>query len=211
MVIAIVGVSLWQRENIKSILVGIYEETDEIERRRNENQTTLVQEINDYMDVPVREFTEEEKQQISEGKVSPIDIYEGIFEEKSTETKTDSKKPALSDKDSRISKYMAQLYNLQNTYTAKAEALISQGAGYYESIKNGDSDPAARAATITHFTPLVRGLESECDGKVEAVIKNLTKELTAIGADTSIVKTIRATYAGEKQLKLSYYANKYLN
>ena len=68
----------------------------------------------------------------------------------------------------------------------------------------------ARASTITKFTSVVRNLEKECDSKVESVIRNMTADLNAIGADTSIIQSVRATYANEKQLKLSYYANKYL-
>lgn len=209
--VGILGTYLWQRENIKSVLVGVYEDSVEIERQRYENQAGLVKEVNDYMDVPVREFTEEEKQRIDNGEISATDVYEGIFQENTGTTEDKGENAKLSDKDSIISKYMAQLYNLQNTYTARAEALISQGASYYESIKTGSGDASARAATISRYTPMVRSLESECDGKVEAVITNLKNDLNAIGADTSITETIRATYTNEKQLKLSYYANKYLD
>ena len=207
--IGVAGVSLWQRENIKSILVGITENAAEIERQRNENQSNLVDELNEYMDVPVRELTDEEQQQIENGETSATDVYQEVFAENTAESGAET--TALSDKDSIISKYMAQLYGLQNTYTARAEALISQGANYYENLKTTGQASSARATTIAHFTPKVRGLESECDGKVEAVLSNLKTDLEAIGADTSIIATIRTTYENEKKLKLSYYANKYLN
>lgn len=207
--IGVAGVSLWQRENIKSVLVGITEDAVEIERQRKENQSNLVDELNEYMDVPVRELTDEEKQQIENGEISTTDVYQEVFEANATESGAET--ATLSDKDSIISKYMAQLYGLQNTYTARAEALISQGASYYENRKASEQASSARAATIAHFTSKVRGLESECDGKVEAVISNLKTDLEAIGADTSIITTIRATYENEKKLKLSYYASKYLN
>ena len=105
---------------------------------------------------------------------------------------------------------MAELYGLQNEFTARAEATIRQGAGYYESLKAHPQDPVARSKTIAHFTPIVRAMESECDTKVEKVISTLKSELQKIGENTEIIASIRATYANEKQLKLSYYANKYL-
>ena len=77
-------------------------------------------------------------------------------------------------------------------------------------IRKHPQDAEARAQTISHFTPIVRGIEKDCDAKVEVLIQNLEKELAAIGADTAVIATIRATYANEKRLKLSYYANKYL-
>lgn len=208
--ILLVGLTIlfvWQGENIKSVVDGISKNTEEIEKQREENQTSLVEDVNVYMQIPVREFTEEEKKQIQDGETTVTDIYQKIFEEKASEEENNKETP---DKDTIISRYMAELYKLQNEYTARAEALITEGANYYKKLKKQSKDAGARASTITHFTPIVRALESESDSKVESVIKNLESELKKIGADTSIIATIRQTYENEKKYKLSYYANKYL-
>lgn len=211
--IAAGSIAIWQRKNIQSIMLGVKEESTEIEKRRNDNQNKLVEDVNTYMDEPVREMTEKEKQQVEEGKTSISDVYQKIFEEKK-ETKVEEKQTDSANntetKDEIISCHMAELYRLQNEFTARAEATIKQGDRYYESIKAHPQDPVARSKTIAHFTSIVRGMESECDAKVEGVIASLKAELQKIGADTSIIASIRATYANEKQLKLSYYSNKYL-
>ncbi len=213
LVIVVAGLLLWQWKNIESILMGVSQNSEEIEQKRNENQETLVGDINDYMDNPAREMTEEELGQIERGETTVTEVYQKIFEEKISEAENIPTEQTVSDrkeKDSIISQYMAELYKLQNEYTARAEATIAEGAHYYESIKKHPQDATARASTITKFTSVVRNLEKECDSKVEAVIKSMTTDLTDIGADTSIVESIRATYANEKRLKLSYYSNKYL-
>lgn len=211
--IAAGSVAIWQRKNIQSIMLGVKEESIEIEKKRNDNQTNLVDDVNTYMDEPVREMTEEEKRQVEEGKATISDVYQKIFEEKN-EIKAEDKQTNSSNKtetkDEIISRHMAELYRLQNEFTARAEATIKQGANYYESINAHPQDPVARSKTIAHFTPIVRGMESECDAKVENVISSLKAELQKIGEDTAIIASIKATYANEKQLKLSYYANKYL-
>lgn len=212
-IIAVAGILLWQRKNIESILMGVAQNSEQIEQKRNENQETLVGDVNDYMDTPAREMTEEEIGQIERGETTAAEVYQKIFEEKNKETENTIPEQAVTnakDKDRIISQYMSELYRLQNEYTAKAEATIAQGASYYESIKKHPQDAAARASTITKFTSVVRNLEKECDSEVESVIKKMRADLTAIGADTSIIESVRATYANEKQLKLSYYANKYL-
>ncbi len=212
-VIAVAGILLWQRKNIESILMGVSQSSEQIEQKRNENQETLVGDVNDYMDTPAREMTEEEIGQIERGETTAAEVYQKIFEEKNKEAENTVPEQAAQnakDKDRIISQYMSELYRLQNEYTAKAEATIAEGASYYESIKKHPQDAAARANTITKFTSVVRNLEKECDSKVESVIKNMTADLASIGADTSIIQSVRATYANEKQLKLSYYANKYL-
>lgn len=213
LVIVLVGILLWQRKNIESILMGVSQNSEQIEQKRNENQETLVGDVNDYMDTPAREMTDEEIGQIEQGETTAAEVYQKIFEEKNKETENTIPEQAVAnakDKDRIISQYMSELYRLQNEYTAKAEATIAQGASYYESIKKHPQDAAARASTITKFTSVVRNLEKECDSEVESVIKKMRADLTAIGADTSIIESVRATYANEKQLKLSYYANKYL-
>ncbi len=208
--IAVGVIAAWQWQNIRSIMLGIRENDAQISKRRDENQTQLIDSVNTFLDEPLREMTEEENKKIEEGKTSAAEIYQKMFEEKTSqlEQKNDTDIPT---KDEIVSSYMAELYKLQNEFTARAESTIKQGASYYESIKAHPQDPVARANTITHFTPIVRGMEKECDAKVEEVISKLKAELEKIKADTSIIGSIRSTYSREKQLKLSYYANKYLN
>lgn len=222
-IIIIVGsLVIWQWDNVKSIYIGLTESHEQIENRRVKNQTALVDDINKFLDEPLRELTEEEKKKIEDGSAALSEVYAKIFEEKEALSKSaqdeekskPDKKSELAEnkkkKDEIISKYMAQIYSLQGEFTARAEATIKQGARYYESVKSHPQDPVARAKTITHFTPVVRGLEAECDGKFEKTVAKLQKELEAAKVDTDIVGTIRETYKNEKQLKLSYYSNKYL-
>jgi len=215
--VLIAAIALWQWKNIEGIVIGVKENQDEIIRRREDNQSQLIKDVNSLLDDPLREMTEEEKTKVQEGEMSVTEVYQQMFEEKKAELKTaEGSKPTpqkadnSAKKDEIVSRYMSELYQLQNEFTAKAEATIAEGANYYESINAHPQDPVARANTIKKFTPVVRGIEKDCDGKVENVIARLKSELESIGADTSITETIRKTYANEKQLKLSYYANKYL-
>ena len=222
LIIIVGSLVIWQWDNVKSVYIGIKESHEQIENRRMKNQTALVDDINKFLDEPVRELTEEEKKQIEDGSTALSEIYAKIFEEKEALTKSlkdeknsdfAKKSDSAADKktkDEIISKYMAQIYSLQSEFNSRAEATIKQGARYYESMKAHPQDPIARAKTITHFTPIVRGLEAECDSRFEKIVARLQKELGAVDANTDIVGTIRETYKNEKQLKLSYYSNRYL-
>lgn len=46
----------------------------------------IVEDINTYMDEPVREMTKEEKQQVEEGKAYIFDVYQQISKENKVET-----------------------------------------------------------------------------------------------------------------------------
>ena len=217
LVVAVIcgAVCIWQWKNIKSIIVGFEAGSTEIEKKRNENQTELVGDISAYMDAPIREMTEEEISQIESGEVTTADVYQKIFEEKHSEDKAEEKPQKNQEvkptKDQIISKYMAELYGLQNEYTALAETTVQNGVDYYLSLRYSSvGKNEARASAIAKFTPVVRKIQNDCDTKVEAVVKKLENELKSIGADTSIIKSVRNTYQNEKQLKLSHYASKYL-
>ena len=66
-IIAVAGLLLWQWKNVESILMGVSQNSKQIEQKRNENQETLVDNVNDYMDTPAREMTDEEIGQIERG------------------------------------------------------------------------------------------------------------------------------------------------
>ncbi len=79
--IAAASLAVWQWKNIKSIYVGVRESSEEISKRRNDNQKSLAQEINDYLDGEIREMTTEEKKQIEEGSATVDEIYLKIYQE----------------------------------------------------------------------------------------------------------------------------------
>ena len=220
LIIAVSSLAVWQWNNIKSIYNGVNESGEEIQNKRTENQKELVYSLNEYLDDDVRELTDEEKTQIETGEISVDEVYLRIFEEKQAvnsenqgsvdSNSKDKSASAKVSKDEIVVKYMTQLYSMQSKYTAQAEKLIQDGKNYYKYLRKTQNSATAKTNTITHFTSIVRGVESACDSEFEALISELEKELGTAGENTDITRTIRNSYKKEKQLKLSYYANRYL-
>ena len=105
--VAVGAVALWQRKNIEGILIGIRETSEEIEKRRDENQSNLVKEIDSYIETTLRELTPEEQKQIEEGTIQASEVYSKIFEEKSSQieqSKTDNKQKKDEKKNMRFHK-----------------------------------------------------------------------------------------------------------
>ena len=225
-VVLTIGVAaIWQRKNIAGIMQGLTMDINEIENKKTQNDKNLVDEVNSVLDNGLRMPTDEEQKLIDEGKVTYQEVYVQILEEVNNEkvvynqekdefeiTKMDSEQvlPSMSDKDEIINKYIAQLYALEVSFEARSEALIAEGKAYFEEKKKTVSGPEARAGTIAAYTSRVRAVESDCDKKVSEIISQLEKELIKAKADTSIISTVKSTYENKKQLKLSYYSNKYL-
>jgi len=230
--VIIAAVVFYQWDNINAVISGLKETPEQITQKREENNNELVEKVNEYIEGELREPTEEEKELISSGEMTIAEVYSKILSENNStiveydaekekfveKEKESSELPPQEEKPSRkkqaediVNKYISQLYALESAYTAKAEGMISSGANYYEKLKKSGQDKAtARANTISYFTGPVRSAIADCDSKVETIIKKLEAELKKIGAETSIVETVRKTYASEKKLKLAYYSNKYL-
>ncbi len=224
--VLIAGIAIWQWKNIDSIVLGVTEDIENIENKRNEADLKLADNLNDFLDNDLREPTKEEKKQLEEGKITSYELYSSILAEKNNgsviynekEDKFDTivpeNKPAVvekqSSKDEIINKYVAQLYALETAFEGRSEALISEGRAYFLEKRKTMGGIEARSSTIAAFSSRVRGVQSDCDRKVAQVLENLEKELKDINTDTAVIDTIKSAYSDKKQLKLSYYANKYI-
>lgn len=208
-------------EEINSYLEGEIRDFTEEEKTRIEHgedeaviYSEILGELNDkkyIYDVEKQEMLEVEKKSDNVKNNESSDKAEA--DKKTEKGKTDTEKKDNNKKktaDEIIATYMSQLYALQSAYTGRVESLVSQGAAYYNAQVKLSDRATARAQTISHFTSIVRGEEAACDAQFEKIVSQMKKELEGIGADTSIVGTARKRYNKEKELKMSYYAGKYL-
>ena len=116
--------------------------------------------------------------------------------------------PATSDQ--YVAAAVSKLYALQAQYTGSIDGAISSAHAYYREQKAATgSEMKARTGAINKLTSSVNSLEASCDAQVEAVLSELTNQLNSIGADTSVVSTIRGTYAAEKEDRRAAYIQKF--
>ncbi len=107
-----------------------------------------------------------------------------------------------------IAKYVAQLYALESKYIGAIEGVVASAKAEAKAHGLTKKDTSKLLSIGAKYTGTINSLEAQCDGEVEGVITNLTSELNAINADTSIIATIRSAYSSEKSLKRAYYMNK---
>lgn len=103
-----------------------------------------------------------------------------------------------------LTEYTQKLYTLKATYLGQIGNLIDQA--------KADHANGANAKTLmSKYLGQAASLESQADSQVDALLSELTQKLNSIGADTSIVNTMRSSYENEKSLKKSYYLSLYNN
>lgn len=106
-----------------------------------------------------------------------------------------------------ISKYVSRLYNLESKYIGEIENVVSLAKSDAKSKGLTKKDTSQLLAVGAKYTENINALEASCDAEVETIISNLSYELSSIGADMSIISTIRTAYSNEKSLKRAYYMN----
>lgn len=234
LLVAILFVVIWQKDNISALITAMRYTPDQLMEQISENDKALKTELESKMAGSFREFTEEEKQQIANGEASEKEILAKIIAEKGgwqfpltpnaaegglpaqvpQETQPASSQNASPapnrSADDIISGYVAQLYAMEGRYLSSIDGVLARAYAEYVSTAKHHEDTAAQAAVGAKYIGEIYSLEARCDGEVDALLASLKADLTAIGADTSIIGTIRSAYSNEKQLKRSYYMSKYL-
>jgi hypothetical protein len=104
-----------------------------------------------------------------------------------------------------VQKYVAKLYAIKADYMGRLGSLASSAKSQYEADKKEYGKATAVQNAVAANLSAAASLESQCDADVEATLADFESELSAVGADTSIVDTVRTQYQNEKSLKKSYY------
>lgn len=139
---------------------------------------------------------------------APADNTSAVSEQ-SGNSPTQSAAPSA-DSDQLIADAVSQLYQLQFQYTSQIDSLIGSAKEYYKQQKAANGSAAAKSSTLAKFSGEVASMENSCDAKVESLLSDLTSRLNSIGADTSIVSTLRSAYENEKSIQRASYVNKYM-
>lgn len=220
-VLALACVLFVMRDNISAFIRARYENPEQIMAQMSENDSELKKELETHLNQTYREYTEEEKRQIESGEVSEKEVLAKIIAEKSAADVPEENEqygpPAPQQSTSAqssekiINKYVSQLYSMEGRYIASIEGVISRAYAEYVSTAKHNDDKAAMASVGAKYIGEIYSLEASCDSEVNSLLASMKSELDAIGADTSIIGTIRSAYNNEKQLKRSYYMGKYMH
>lgn len=230
LLVAVLIVAFWQKDNISAFITAMRYTPEQLKEQISENDKALKKELEGLLGSKnIRDYTEEEKALIERGEASEKEILAKIIAEQggwitpasasgdgqigaggsSSQTQDSGSKPTKSA-DTIISGYVAQLYAMEGRYLASIDGVLDRAYAEYVSTAKHNQDTAAMTAVGAKYITEIYSLESSCDAEVNTLLDSLKAELTAIGADTSIIGTIRSAYNNEKQLKRSYYMSKYM-
>lgn len=94
-----------------------------------------------------------------------------------------------------LSKYNDKFASLQSDYEGKLNSLVVEGYNDYKSGHISNSKLASK------YIAQGRTMEKESDEKVNALLKEMERDLKANGLDTSIVKDVKNYYYEYKEMR----------
>lgn len=197
---------LWQKDNIVAVYDGLSQNETDIQNEITDSKQSIQAELEQYDVTGLRDFTFEEEEAIRKGQITVEEAVQKIIAESVAEGGTVPKSVSpqgsattVSNPTAEIvSEYTIKLYSLKAVYLGKIGNVIDNAKADYKAGMRPKE-------LMSKYLSAAANLESEADSKVDSLLAELTNELNSVGADTSIVKTMKSSYENEKSLKKSYY------
>lgn len=202
---------IWQWNNIKAFYYFVTIDTKEdIVKKIDEQKKTREEIVSAYIEGTVRDFTEEEEKQISEGTMSVEEATNRITEDfknsvTSTVSKTEDSASPKKEIDNFIANNIIQLYSYKAYYLGQLGQIEKSAKKDYSALPAKDRTLVSKQSIVDKYLGTANALMIECDNKVQSIMTSLEKRLTENNMDTSIVKQISDSYEEEKALKKAYY------
>lgn len=221
---AVVGVGLWQKENVSAVVNFARYSQEEIEEQIASSKNTVEKALSEY-EVPVlRDFTLEEEEKIRKGEITAEEAINLILKSSDTQNGTAQQGNSPSEQineqtvdavddgtssdnnvDKIIGESVTKMYSLKAYYLGKLGGLEKSMRKQYNSLDKSERNASTIKDIVSQNLGQVAAFESECDAKVDEVLVSLETQLKSQNASTEIVETLREAYVSEKSLKKSYY------
>lgn len=208
LVIAMGAVAVWQWSNLMALHDGLTMDPIAIQEELEEQQERFDTVMDEYQ-VPHKEFTQEEIDQLVSGALSAGEMADSMIQgEKPSvdqgQQQEESTDPTA-DVEGAIQKEIATMYVLRATYEGKLEAIVQSALDEYAANDGSQSREEIVYGKMNELT----ALEKECDQQVEEVTSRLRDLLTQAGKDTDLADQVEETYQAEKSMKKAYYIQKF--
>jgi uncharacterized protein YxeA len=220
---AIAGTLYWRRNDVAALNYYLQNSKEELEDKITENNKKVVEAMEKLPFQTIKDLTDEEKEKLASNEITEEEALQIILN-KSTpapqsvppsqsvsaaSAKTSEPSPTIDESEERIAAIIAEIYVLRARYTNSLEEMRMSAIGEYHALPEAQRTNAAKQTIGVKYLKMAGALESECDAKMDDVVRRLQNELKDSGGDISIIDDVKFTYANEKSLKKAYYLNMY--
>jgi len=232
--IAVVGIVIWQWENISALYIYTSKTETELTQMAEANHENNENIIGKYDGITVKDISPEMERSLVQGEITVEEAIETITGNSSGANQPDSntetvpgngqesapsdaptqqqstqnstQEQPVEDKETQIiNKYLEKIYIVKANFLGKTGQLAQEAKDEFYKFPLKERTKANKTATILSKLNECYSLESACDAEIESLLGQLAAELSQIGADTSVVDDIRAAYENDKSVKKAYY------
>lgn len=213
LVLAIGGICVWQRNNIRALILSRTMTQDELSDQMSQQQEKTEQAAQDA-GVSVRPMTQEEKDRLSSGEESRDELIErlaGEQEEKTEQTPEQEETAQETQPDPQaalreeLNKCVAEVYVMEAEYTAWLEQANQSAIDEFNDLPEAEQTSSAKYNIGMKYLSEALNKEKECDAKMQDVETRIRNLLTQLGESTSLADEIHTTYTEKKATLKAYY------
>ena len=212
--LAVVGVCIWQWENVNAFLLYTKYSEEELASVLQEKRDQATQVLEKYEGITAVNLTVEQEDALIDGKISAEEIIAELNATKNESESNEKKSPtnsenSIASKESEvINRYLYKIYEIKAEFLGKLSVIKDDAVKAYIALPKDKRTRDAKLGIVADRILECYELENSCDIEIEKVLTSLKTELVGIGADTSIVSEIREAYKNEKSTKKAYYLSK---
>ncbi len=230
---ALVGVGIWQRENVRAVAMILTTDSDAISDHWIAQQDMQRKFLEDHH-ITVKIPTPQQNEDLLDGRVSAAEVKqaqglpstpEAFFPDfqASTEDSSSGQSGSIAQADGAVEELSPpnraeELLTActQSLYGYRVELFEQLGVLKSEALAQWSSLPEEERTKLRKLDIALDGLskcyslEAELDAKVKALLDSYRKELEALGADTEMIDQLWQQYCEDKQATKTYYLDQYL-
>ena len=197
LLLLLAGFLYLQRDNLRAIKEGMDSSVAELEECMDENEQKLEDALSG---ISMRDLTEEEKAALREGTLSREDLEKLLVGEDVGE---EEKAYARS-----LADLLARVYALRVQYVTALENMEAEAKAEYSALPQGDRAKTKLVKIAKGYISKANALEKECDGKMDAIVEEMTEIIEENKGGWDILDAVVETYASEKSLKKAWYISR---
>jgi hypothetical protein len=206
---------VWQKNNIDAVVKTVSKTQEELELEMNEGKKELEEKIKSEFNADIiSDLSIEEESKILNGDITVEEAVKNI-QKKYEDNKSNSSKQQKSEKETQISEIISdkvvELYSLKAYYLGSLGQMEASAKKDYIALPKDKKNMSGKKEIISKYMGSAIKLLTQCDKKVDGLLKELESEIKKYGGDISIIDQIRSSYENEKALKKAYYVKRLMD
>lgn len=201
--LAIGGVCIWQRNNLKALSMSMQLTQEELTAKMEE-QKAKTEAASKEAGVDIRGLTEEEQSALRDNLISREELIQAIAKSNQAKQPEAAPEEEVSLRE-QLAALFAELYVMQAEYTAWLENANQSAIDDFVALPEQEQTDTKKFSIGMEYLQKAREKEAECDAKMTEMEGKIRDILTQLGESTAVVDEIHATYLEEKATKKAYY------